>query len=334
MDESLKEYYGFNKAKPKKKSSKKIPNVVKRIQSQVLQPFDYTSNKSISFSQLSTYLQCAHKWELHYKQGLYHQNVSIELTFGTALHNTLQYYITQIYETSGAQADKLNLEEHFEEMFRNSYLQQYKDNNKIHFSDPEEMNEYFEDGLEIIRFIKKKRNLYFSKKGTYLLGCEIPILIKPNPQYDSIFFKGFIDVAFYNEALNKFTIIDIKTSKQTWGSFKKNDKTKQAQLLLYKKFFSEQFNIPIENIHIEFFIVKRKLYDNVDFPQSRIQTFSPSEGKTSINQSQNKLDSFLENCFNLDGSYQNKEQEVNISLHCQYCPYNKPGLCKKFLKTS
>ena len=59
---------------------------------------------------------------------------------------------------------------------------------------------------------------------------------------------------------NKFTIIDLKTSTRGWTSKNKKDEEKQFQLLLYKKFFAEQYNIPIENIDIEFMIiVKRKL---------------------------------------------------------------------------
>jgi hypothetical protein len=37
------------------------------------------------------------------------------------------------------------------------------------------------------------------------------------------------------------------------------DELKQFQLILYKKYFAQQFNIPIDDIDIEFFIVKRKV---------------------------------------------------------------------------
>ena len=55
--------------------------------------------------------------------------------------------------------------------------------------------------------------------------------------------------------------------------FKLDKKNKSNQLLLYKQFYSKQFNFPIDKIDVEFFIVKRKLYENMDFPQRRIQTF-------------------------------------------------------------
>jgi hypothetical protein len=45
----------------------------------------------------------------------------------------------------------------------------------------------------------------------------------------------------YNETLNRFKIIDIKTSTKGWDDKTKKDETKQMQLILYKKFFSQQF---------------------------------------------------------------------------------------------
>ena len=69
------------------------------------------------------------------------------MTFGTALHETLQHYITTIYEISGAEADRIDLDEYFEERFRETYLKDYKSNKKVHFSDPVQMKEFFEDGL-------------------------------------------------------------------------------------------------------------------------------------------------------------------------------------------
>ena len=45
----------------------------------------------------------------------------------------------------------------------------------------------------------------------------------------------------------------------------------------------------IDKIDIEYFIVKRKLYEKVDFPQRRIQTFIPANGTPSINKVTNKI---------------------------------------------
>ena len=46
---------------------------------------------------------------------------------------------------------------------------------------------------------------------------------------------------------------------------KERDKTKTAQLVLYKKFFSEQYGYPLDRIQVRYFIVKRKLWEEAMF---------------------------------------------------------------------
>ena len=122
---------------------KKIPAIIKQIQNQPVNEVNYATQKSISYSQLSMYTNCPHKWSLQYKDGHYTSEASIHMTFGTALHETLQHYITTIYEISGAEADRIDLETYFEERFRETYLKDYKSNKKVHFSDPVQMKEFF-----------------------------------------------------------------------------------------------------------------------------------------------------------------------------------------------
>ena len=88
-------------------------------------------------------------------------------------------------------------------------------------------------------------------------------------------------------------IYDIKTSTMGWNKYMKADKNKTDQLLLYKQFYSKQFNHPMDRIEVEYFIVKRKLYENLDFPQKRVQKFTPANGKPSINQVVKRLDEFI-----------------------------------------
>ena len=308
---------------------KKIPAIVKQIQKHPLKEINYAFEKSISYSQMSMFLSCPHKWALQYRDGYYTSESSIHMTFGTALHEALQHYITTIYNESGAAADRIDIEEYFEERFRETYLKDYKSNKKVHFSDPAEMKEFYDDGLEILNFIKKKRGSYFGKRGWYLVGCEVPILLNPHPKYKNILYKGYLDIVLYNETLNRFKIIDIKTSKSGWDDKTKKDETKQLQLILYKKFYSQQFNIPEDNIDIEFFIVKRKVWEQSPFPISRIQTFIPTSGKVKMNKATNAINLFIEEVFNENNSYNDKQFEPNPNeWNCHFCPFkNKKDLC-------
>ena len=310
---------------------KKIPAIVKQIQKQPINEVNYATQKSISYSQLSMYTNCPRKWSLQYKDGHYTSEASIHMTFGTALHETLQHYITTIYEISGAEADRIDLEAYFEECFRETYLKDYASNKKIHFSDPVQMKEFFEDGLEIIKVVKKNRGGIFNKRGWHLIGCEVPIVLTPLSQFNNVLYKGYLDVVLYHEPTNSFKIIDIKTSTKGWSDYEKKDETKQFQLILYKHFFAKQFGVEVDKIDIEFFIVKRKIWAESPYPVSRIQEFKPASGKVKLNKAVNAITSFIEGVFNTNGSYKDITHEPTPSLNtCKYCPFkDNKELCDK-----
>ena len=305
---------------------KKIPQIVREIQNNPPEPVNFAFEKNVSYSQLSMYTQCPKKWALNYRDGHKVVEQSIHMTFGSALHETLQMYLDVMYNESAAAADRVDLEEDFEERLRNCYADAYKKNNKTHFSTPEEIREFYNDGVEIISYLKKNRGKYFSKRGWSLVGCEIPIVLAPSIRLPRVKYMGFLDVVLYHEDTNKFVIIDIKTSTRGWNAKAKKDRSKQHQLVLYKKFFSEQYNIPIDNIEIEFFIVKRKLYESQDYVIKRVQQFRPPSGKTSINRATNSLKLFLDNCFTKDG-FNSKDMPETINDNCKWCSFYKTHLC-------
>ena len=301
---------------------KKVPIIVREIRNNPPSPVNFAVEKNISYSQLSMFTQCPKKWSLQYRDGHKVSEQSIHMTFGTALHEVIQHYIDKIYEVSGAAADRIDLEELFEDTLRRCYAEDYKKNNNEHFSSPTELREFFEDGKEILKFIKKKRNLYFKKKGTYLVGCEVPIVVAPNLRLNRVKYMGYLDIVLYNETLDTFKIIDIKTSTKGWNKWAKKDESKQFQLILYKHFFSKQYNIPIEKIDIEFFIVRRKVYVDGDYPQKRVQQFYPASGKVKVNKAKNNLNEFINKAFNLDGSYKDTIFPAKPSKwNCTFCPF-------------
>jgi hypothetical protein len=309
--------------------TKTIPKILKEIKNYQPMVVDYSFQKTISYSAFSTYSACPKKWSLMYKDGHYISEPSTHMTFGTAIHNTIQNYLTVMYNTSTAEADKIDLGEYFQEQFTNTYKETYTTNKKTHYSTPLEMREFYDDGLMILDFLKKKKGQYFSKKGWHLVGCEIPILISPFTRYRNVIFKGFVDLILYHEETNKFIIYDIKTSTRGWGDREKKDETKISQILLYKHYFSKQFNVPEENIEVEFFIVKRKLPENNEFFLKPIQQFSPASGKNKTTKAVQNIEKFIDECFDTTG-IKEKEHSPNPSKYaCTYCPFrDRKDLCK------
>ena len=308
----------------------KVPSIVKRIQSYTPQEVNYAFQKNISYSQFSIFKECPHKWELLYKDGLQQYSSTIHTVFGTAMHEALQHYITIMFEQSAAEADRFNVEEYFEERFRETYLKEYKSNSSTHFSSSVEMREFFDDGIAIINFFKKKRGQYFSKRGWFLVACELPIVIVPDNKFKNVLYKGYLDLVLYHEPTNTFKIIDFKTSTRGWNDKTKKDEGKQFQLILYKNGFSKQFDIPEDNIEVEFFILKRKIWEESEFPQSRIQEFAPPSGKIKMKKAVTALNEFIEHSFNQDGTYKDNKYPITVNENCKYCPFNdKRDLCSK-----
>jgi hypothetical protein len=52
-----------------------------------------------------------------------------------------------------------------EDELREEYRIQYKKNKNQHFLEPDELREFYEDGIEIIREFAKNRGKYFSKRA-------------------------------------------------------------------------------------------------------------------------------------------------------------------------
>jgi len=305
---------------------KKIPQIVKDIRNFKPQEINWATQKVISYSQFSMFTECPKKWSLQYREGHKQFTSTIHTVFGTALHEVLQHYLDVMYEKSGAEADRINTYDMFEEKLREEYALQYKKNNYQHFSNPQEIRQFFNEGIEIIRDFAKNRSKHFSKRGWWLVGCEVPIQITPNPLKPNVIYNGFLDVVMYHEPTDTFKIIDIKTSRQGWNDKVKKDELKQFQLILYKKFFSELFNVDPKKIEIEYFIVKRQLYEHEDFVIKRIQTFSPPSGKIKQKRAEDALQTFITEAFDKDG-YKEVEHQPRENNNCRWCLFHKTHLC-------
>ena len=305
----------------------KKPQILKEIQNKELPEVNYAYQKTISYSQMSMYRSCPHKWALQYKDGHYQNEQSIHFTFGTAMHEVIQDWLTVLYEQSGVKADTMDLEELFQEKFIGLYKEGYTKNKDTHYSSPEELREFFEDGVAILEFLKKKRKQYFGNRGWHLAGIELPIVMNVGK---NLVYKGFIDLVLYHEPTNKFYVYDIKTSTRGWSAKAKSDETKQMQLVLYKKFFNEQYGIPLENIEVEFFIVRRKVWENSEYPIHRVQLHRPAAGRNKLRKADSILEEFISDCFTPKGKYQDKEHPKVVSSLCKWCPFNdNKELCNK-----
>ena len=131
-----------------------------------------------------------------------------------------------------------------------------------------------------------------------------------------------------DEKTDTITIYDIKTSTRGWNKWMKKDENKTQQLLLYKQFYAKQYNHPIDKIEVEYFIVKRKLWEEAMFPQKRVQKFSPASGTVSMNKVAKRLNTFLDLAFNDEGERISENIIPTPSKKaCKWCEFKNTEYC-------
>lgn len=296
-------------------------------------PVDFKTEKIVSYSQYSTYSSCPKKWALKYIDKQKVPSESISLVYGTAMHTIFQLYIKTMYTETLKKANELDLDSLLFTALREEYLKRVEINGS-HFSNPTELSTYYNYGVEIFKYFKKHRGKYFSTKNTKLIGIELPISTAAFDTRPNTRLECHLDLVLYNSIIDKYSIIDIKTSMKGWNDWAKKDKFKTNQLVLYKKYFCGQFNIDPSKVDVQYFILKAEIDTNSLWPQKRIQEFAPSHGKVSMKSIYTDFKKFVDTCFKPTGEYNTNIKYPAIvkkgGYNCVFCPYNERfDLCPK-----
>ena len=271
----------------------------------------------ISYSQFSMWDKCPYTWEVNYvkKEKTFVGN--IYTLFGSAIHETIQAYLVCYYERTIKEADALPLQDiliyRMKELYKEA-KKRYGDGFEV---TKEEMAEFTQDGFNIIDEFLKRKSSHFKKKDTELVGIEM------NLNYGlpkDMKFVGFMDVVLHDKKTGRMKVIDIKSSTMGWNKYMKADKNKTNQLLLYKHFMAKQLEISEDKIDVEYLILKRRLYENMMYPQKRIQAFSPASGKPSVNKVMTRLQEFIDECYDDKGKIIAHDYEkCEKHLKCRSC---------------
>ena len=297
---------------------KKLKGPVKEVwESKIKQtPSKYTH---ISYSSVSTYAKCPKLWDLQYRQKVVPFTQSIYTCFGTAMHETIQEWLTVMYHDSVKAANDMNVNDLLYANMCKAYKQGRAMTGQDHFSTSDELTQFWLDGKHILEYLSKKRAGYFSTKTMMLAGVETLLYQEIKP---GVVFKGLVDLVFYHPVNDTWTIMDIKTSTRGWSPAQKKNPNLTAQVVLYKEFFARQFGIDKDKINVEFFIVKRRVPAEADFAamQRRVQEFRPPAGPRKTKQVLTQLDQFLADVLDEEGNFIDKEYKCNSPLgKCKEC---------------
>jgi len=281
----------------------------------------------VSFSQYGMWSSCPQQYKLNYIDKLGESSSNIHTIFGSAMHETIQHYLSVMYGVSKKQADEINVDKLLLERMRENYKGEVEKMSEGTPCSQEELEEFFGDGRRILEWFMKHIGKFYSKSGYELVGIEIPL----NKEIKKgVHFIGYIDIVLRDVAENTIVIIDLKTSTMGWNQYQKADKLKNSQILLYKKYYSELFNIPLTKIRVEFQIMRRKLPEDSPYPVPRISKHIPPNGAPSVNKVYDEFMQFIDTVFDDEGNFRDIDYPKvpgNAKKNCKWCEFSVRGLC-------
>ena len=281
----------------------------------------------VSFSQYGMWSSCPQQYKLNYIDKLGESSSNIHTIFGSAMHETIQHYLSVMYGVSKKQADEINVDKLLLERMRENYKVEVEKMSEGTPCSQDELEEFFGDGRRILEWFMKHIGKFYSKSGYELVGIEIPL----NKEIKKgVHFIGYIDIVLKDIAENAIVIIDLKTSTMGWNKYQKEDRLKNSQILLYKKYYSELFDIPLTKIRVEFQIMRRKLPDDSPYPVPRISKHIPPNGSPSVNKVYDEFMSFIDIVFDDEGNFRDipyPKVPGNAKKNCKWCEFSARGLC-------
>jgi len=281
----------------------------------------------VSFSQYQTYNTCPRKYKLQYIDKLGESSANIHTIFGSSIHETIQHFLSVMYGVSKKQAMELDLDALLLEWMRKEFTKETEKLTEGTICTQSELEEFYGDGRRILEWFKKKVTKFYTKTGFELVAIEMPLNAKVK---EGVHFIGFIDIVLKDLSDNSIIIIDLKTSTRGWNKYQKRDKYKNSQIVLYKKYYSELFDIPLDKIKVEYHIMKRKLYESAPFPIPRISKHVPASGKPTVNRVYKEFMEFVDDVFEDGGEFKDIEfpkQPGERKKNCKFCEFYHRKIC-------
>lgn len=280
--------------------------------------------KIVSFSQFSNWWSCPYRWyrDMVLKEKVFED--SIHMSFGTAIHEAIQAFIVAYFGKSEEEARKIDLIAMFTAAFKREVTHKGIKHTQKDF------DEFIEDGKGILtEFLSPESVKYHFPRDKFdLVGIEVKFV---TPVVNNVNLDARLDLVLKEKISGDIHILDLKTATRAWDANTKEDFTKTSQLLLYKAVYSKRENIPLGKIHVRFVILKRKLYDEANYDQSRIQIVKPAAFQDNVLQVIKEFRNFVQYSFTTEGVHKTDARFPKIPgknhANCKWCAYAKNGKC-------
>ena len=275
-----------------------------------------TNKPHVSYSEIKIWKECPWKHKLMYVDGIqtYENNPYAE--FGTIVHDTIENYLkTGTMDVSQVEQKlKSSWEEHgfdSEEYIDKMTEQRKKFDLKYRH---EKFDSWLTSAYNILSAVPDFMDENFGE-WEYVSAEE---QIYENIEGQELKFKGFIDAIIKSKVKgkDKYWIIDWKTTgPRGWYQDKRRDFLTQAQVGLYKKFWSEREDIPLKSIGCGYALLKRNTK-----PEKCAWFMPVSVGPKFITKSEKLIESMVKSV--------KKGMNLKNRNNCRFCPFYQTEHCK------
>ena len=270
------------------------------------------AGKHISYSEWKNWLICPHYHKLTYIDKINKFEGNIYTAFGKALHTLCEETLTKTEQYRSQEKITTLLKEQFvKELKALPADEQQRAANDF------DLPLWMSHGIEIIPDLYRSLVEKFGKLGEdwHVLAAE-EFLYQPITEFTDAEkkFKGFIDLVVYSKKDEKVHLIDWKTCSWGWRREKKSDKVMAYQLVLYKHFYSQKYDVDPKDIDCHFVLLKRTAK-----PGKKVEFVRITAAKKRTTDALKSLTTALYNI--------TKERYIKNRNSCTSCKH-RPGVCE------
>lgn len=261
-----------------------------------------TGKEHISFSEIKTWSECSFRHYLAYVKKVDMFVPNVHVSFGTAVHNTIENFLKTKQMDSNIARDYL--EKYLEDNSENEKFKKYDVSKEM-----EKINSILED---VPKFLDENFENWEYVNAEEALMESLERLVESHKE---IKFKGYIDcvIAVPGKKDKKmYWLIDWKTASRPWDRYKIEDA--KLQLVLYKKFWSEKHGIDMKDIRCGFVTLIKSAKSG-----SHCRLIPVSVGDTSAGKSLTVIDNFLSSV--KDG------MKIKNRSACRWCDFKDTEHC-------
>ncbi len=275
-----------------------------------------TGKPHVSFSEVKMWKECPWRHKLVYIDKLSEFEPSPHLDYGTIVHEAIEDFlntrkmnidnclekIEEAWEKNGFDTpDFIEKQTALAKLqgwkYRHNTLNEWKESAKNSLL---RLPSFMDENFGVWKTIEAEHQLYEDIKGAS--GEK---------------FKGFIDALILSEkdGKKKAWIIDWKTSSaRGWNKQKRQDFLMQAQLMLYKSFWSEKMSLRSRDISCGFVLLKKNTKT-----EKAVQLIPVSAGPTSMEKSEKLVRSAIKG---IKSGLKMKNREA-----CMFCEFKDTQYC-------